>query len=408
MFHTNGFGSITMGSNVRDLVALTNEALSISITQKKSIIDTNIIRSALHRQTWDLQSQVRSVQDHGILFYQIGRAVAQNVLLSNCSLDPISIYMKKKSCNEGDSYLYKWYLELGTSMKKLTILLYLLSCSAGSVAQDLWSLPELDEKNGITSYGLVENDSDLVHGLLEVEGTLVGSSQTEKGCSQFDNDRVTLLLRPEPRNPLDMMKNGSCSIKSEFEEGEGEGEGVLDPQRIEEDLFNHIVWAPRIWCPWGFRYNQIESPNELGFPYWARSFRGKRIIYDEEDGLQQNDSEFLQSGTMQYQTRDRSSKEQGFFRISQFIWDPADPLFFLFKDQPFVSVFSHREFFADEEMSKGLLTSQTDLPTSIYKRWFIKNTQEKYFELLIYRQRWLRTNSSLSNGFFRSNTPSES
>ncbi|KAJ7941074.1 Protein Ycf2, partial [Quillaja saponaria] len=144
MFHPNGFGSITMGSNVRDLVALTNEALSISIIQKKSIIDTNIIRSALHRQTWDLRSQVRSVQDHGILFYQIGRAVSQNVLLSNCSIDPISIYMKKKSCNEGDSYLYKWYFELGTSMKKLTILLYLLSCSAGSVAQDLWSLPGPD------------------------------------------------------------------------------------------------------------------------------------------------------------------------------------------------------------------------------------------------------------------------
>nr|USG53786.1 hypothetical protein RF2 [Nanocnide lobata]USG53803.1 hypothetical protein RF2 [Nanocnide lobata] len=411
MFHTNGFEAITVGSNVRDLASLNNEALSISITQKKSIIDTNLIRSALHRQTWDLRSQVRSVQDHGILFYQIGRAVAQNVLLSNCSIDPISIYMKKKSCNKGDSYLYKWYLELGTSMKKLTILLYLLSCSAGSVAQDLWSLPELDEKNGITSYGLVENDSDLVHGLLEVEGTLVGSSRTKKDCSQFDNDRVTLLLRPEARNPLDMMQNGSWSMvdqrflyeqyKSEFEEGEG----VLDPQGIEEDLFNNIVWAPRIWRPWGFRYNQIESPNELGFPYWARSFRGKRISYDEEDGLQENDSEFLQGGTMQYQTRDRSSKEQGFFRISQFIWDPADPLFFLFKDQPFVSVFSHREFFADEEMSKGLLTSQTDLPTS---RWFIKNTQEKYFELLIYRQRWLRTNSSLSNGFFRSNTPSES
>nr|WEG92325.1 hypothetical protein RF2 [Oemleria cerasiformis]WEG92326.1 hypothetical protein RF2 [Oemleria cerasiformis] len=416
MFHTNGFGSITMGSNVRDLVALTNEALSISITQKKSIIDTNIIRSALHRQTWDLRSQVRSVQDHGILFYQIGRAVAQNVLLSNCSIDPISIYMKKKSCNEGDSYLYKWYFELGTSMKKLTILLYLLSCSAGSVAQELWSLPRPDEKNGITSYGLVENDSDLVHGLLEVEGAPVGSSRTEKDCSQFDNDRVTLLLRPEPRNPLDMMQNGSCSIvdqrflyeqyESEFEFEEGEG--VLDPQRIEEDLFNHIVWAPRIWRPWGFLFDCIERPNELGFPDWVRSFRGKRIIYDEEDGLQENDSEFLQSGTMQYQTRDRSSKEQGFFRISQFIWDPADPLFFLFQDQPFISVFSHREFFADEEMSKGLLTSQTDVPTSIYKRWFIKNTQERYFELLIHRQRWLRTNSSLSNGFFHSNTPSES
>ena len=73
-----------------------------------------------------------------------------------------------------------------------------------------------------------------------------------------------------------------------------------------------------------------------------------------------------------------------------------------------VSMFSHREFFADEEMSKGLLTSQTDPPTSIYKRWFIKNTQEKHFKLLIHRQRWLRTKSSLSNGFFHYNTLSES
>nr|AYP33516.1 hypothetical chloroplast RF21 [Heliconia acuminata] len=414
MFHTNGFGSITVGSNARDLVALINEALSISITQKKSIIETNTIRSALHRQTWDLRSQVRSVQDHGILFYQIGRAVAQNVLLSNCPIDPISIYMKKKSCKEGDSYLYKWYFELGTSMKKLTILLYLLSCSAGSVAQDLWSSPGPDEKNWITSYGFVENDSDLVHGLLEVEGALVGSSRTEKDCSQFDNNRVTLLLRSEPRNQLDMMQNGSCSIVDQrflyekYESGFEEGEGAVDPQQIEEDLFNHIVWAPRIWRPCGNLFDCIERPTELGFPYWAGSFRGKRIIYHKEDELQENDSEFLQSGTMQYQTRDRSSKEQGFFRISQFIWDPADPFFFLFKDQPFVSVFSRREFFADEEMSKGLITSQTNPPTSIYKRWFIKNTQEKHFELLIHRQRWLRSNSSLSNGSFRSNTLSES
>ncbi|CAN7027807.1 unnamed protein product [Brassica oleracea var. botrytis] len=405
-----------MGSSAQDLVALTNEALSISITQKKSIIDTNTIRYTLHRQTWDLQSQVRSVQDHGILFYQIGRVVAQNVLISNCPIYPISIYMKKKSCNEGDSYLYKWYFELGTSMKKFTILLYLLSCSAGSVAQDLWSLPGPDEKNRIASYGFIENDSDLFHGLLEVQGALVGSSRTEKDCSQFDNDRVTLLFLSEPRDPLYMMQYGSCSIvdqrflyekyESEFEEGEGEA--VLDPEHIEEDLFNHIVWTPRIWRPRGFLFDCIVRPNELGFPYLAGSFRGKLIIYDEKYELQENDSELLQSETMQYQRRDRSSKEQGFFRISQFIWDPADPLFFLFKDQPFVSVFSHREFFADEEMSKGLLTSHTDPPTSIYKRWFIKNTQEKHFELLIQRQRWLRTNSSLSNGFFRSNTLSES
>nr|YP_010601414.1 hypothetical protein RF2 [Ceratocephala testiculata]YP_010601431.1 hypothetical protein RF2 [Ceratocephala testiculata]QFV18864.1 Ycf2 [Ceratocephala falcata]QFV18881.1 Ycf2 [Ceratocephala falcata]WAL35703.1 hypothetical protein RF2 [Ceratocephala testiculata]WAL35704.1 hypothetical protein RF2 [Ceratocephala testiculata] len=441
MFHTNGFGSINMGSNARDLVALTNEALSISITQNKSIIDTNTIRSALHKQTWDLRAHVRWAQDHGILFYQIGRAIAQNVLLSS-PIDPISSYMKRNSCQEVDSYLYKWYFELGTSMKKLTILLYLLSCSAGSVAQDLWSPPGPDEKNGITSYGVVENDSDLVHGLLEVEGFLVGSSLTEKDCSPFYNDRVTLLLRSEPRNPLDMMQTGSYSIvdqrfldekyELEFEEEGGEGEGALDPQQLEEDLFNHIVWAPRIWHPWGNLFDCIERPNELGFPYWARSFRGRRIIshnriyhneeddlqenddlpedraLQEEDELQENDSEFLQSGTMQYQTRDRFSKEQGFFQISQFIWDPADPFVFLFKDPPSGSVFSRRELFADEEMFDRLLTSQRKSPKSLYKRWLIKKARQKYFELLIRRQRWLRTNSSLSNGSFRSNTLFES
>ncbi|KAL6496064.1 Protein Ycf2 [Orobanche hederae] len=78
MFHTNGFGS--MGYNARELGAFTNEALSISITQKKSILDTNTLRSALHRQTWDLRAHVRSVQDHGLLSYQIGRAVAQMYL----------------------------------------------------------------------------------------------------------------------------------------------------------------------------------------------------------------------------------------------------------------------------------------------------------------------------------------
>ncbi|XLU54748.1 hypothetical protein S245_049396, partial [Arachis hypogaea] len=127
---------------------------------------------------------------------------------------------------------------------------------------------------------------------------------TEKGYSQFDNDRVTLLLRSEPRNPLNMIQKGSYFIvdqrflyekyESEFEEGEG----VLDPQQMEEDLFNHIVWAPRIWRPWGFLFNCIERPNELGFSYWAMSFRGKRIIYEEEDEFQENYSEFLQGGTM--------------------------------------------------------------------------------------------------------------
>lgn len=37
--------------------------------------------------------------------------------------------------------------------------------------QGHWSITGPDGKNGINSCGLVENDTDLVLGLLEVEGT---------------------------------------------------------------------------------------------------------------------------------------------------------------------------------------------------------------------------------------------
>nr|YP_009141401.1 hypothetical chloroplast RF21 [Lathyrus odoratus]AIL55927.1 hypothetical chloroplast RF21 [Lathyrus odoratus] len=409
IFNTNRLGSITLGSNVPDLVALTNEALSISIIQKKSILDTNIIRSALHRQTWDFRSHIREIQDHGILVYQIGRALSQNLLLSNCSIDPISIYMKKTSCQEGDPYLYKWYVELGRSMKKLTILLYLLSCSAGSVAQDFFSLPGPNENNdGITSYRLLENDSDLVHGLLEIEGALLGPSETG---SRFDNDGVPLLLRPEPRNPLKMIQNGSSSILDQrflyekYEPGfeEGEGVGVYDPKPLElevaEDVFNPILWAPRLWRPWCFLFD--EGSNELRFPDWEGSFQEK----DDYDEKGENDSELLQDGTMQDQTRVRSSNEQGFFQISKFIWDPGDPLSLLFQEDP---VFSHQEEFSPDEQI--LLTSQTKRTYWKYlnERWLRKDMEEQNLRFSIERERWFRTNISVSNEFFRSNTLYES
>nr|YP_009436360.1 hypothetical chloroplast RF2 [Cyphia belfastica]YP_009436385.1 hypothetical chloroplast RF2 [Cyphia belfastica]ATG26538.1 hypothetical chloroplast RF2 [Cyphia belfastica]ATG26563.1 hypothetical chloroplast RF2 [Cyphia belfastica] len=475
MFHTNGFESITMGSTARDVVALTNEALSISLSQGKSIIDTNTIRSALHRQTWDLRAHVIPVQNYRLLFYQIGRAVAQNLLLSNCPIDPISIYMHKTLCIEGDSYVYKSYFELGMSMKKLTILLYLLNCSAGSVAQDLWSRPGPDENNGIASGRLVENNSDLVHGLLEVEGVLAGFSRPEKDCSQFDKDRVTLLLRPEPRNPSYMIQNGFCSMldqrfiyqKDESAE-EYQGGVKIDPQKV---LSDYIVWAPRIWSPWGFLFDWVEraNDNELGFPYWASSFWAQQIqfIVEEydEDELEENDQEndsdydedegeqnpdpleeleekeqkkerglyykledpdddgfekrydefdydddaayeaFLQS-VYQTRARIRSSKEQVLFKISRFIWDPGNPLFVLSEDPVLASMFSHREFFAEEELLRWFITSEIK---SMYKSWIFDETLEKRFEWLIHRLSWLRrTKSSLSNGSFRSNTLSES
>ena len=74
-----------------------------------------------------------------------------------------------------------------------------------------------------------------------------------------------------------MMQNESCFFVDQrfiYEQYESEFEGVLDQQHTKEDLFNHIVWAPRIWCPWAFLFNCIKRPNELGLPFWARSFWG--------------------------------------------------------------------------------------------------------------------------------------
>nr|YP_009435089.1 hypothetical chloroplast RF2 [Lobelia laxa]YP_009435114.1 hypothetical chloroplast RF2 [Lobelia laxa]ATG25090.1 hypothetical chloroplast RF2 [Lobelia laxa]ATG25117.1 hypothetical chloroplast RF2 [Lobelia laxa] len=473
-FQANGFAAITMGSNAQDLIALTNEALSISISHGKSIIDENTIRFARHRQTWDLRAHLIPVQNSRLLFYQIGRAVAQNLLLSNCPIDPISIYLQKTFCNEGDSYLYRSYAELGMSTKKLTILLYLLNCSAGSVAQDLWSPPEPDENNRIAYGRLVENDFDLVHGLLEIEGILEGFSRTdlegfsrtEKDCSQFDKDRVPLLLRPEPRNPSDMIQNGFQSMIDQKFLYESEevfiGGEKVNPQKV---FSNFIVWAPRIWSPWGFLFDWVErtNDNELGVPYWSSSFWAKQIQFVledyDEDELEENDSyddedegepnpdplqedgqkkergvyyklddqdndgfepqfdrfdyevgdkfyeAFLQSIYLT-RARIRISKEQVLFRISQFIWNPGNPFFVLSEDPALASMFSHREFFADadEEIFKWFITSEIK---SMRKSWIFEETQEKRFEGLNHRRRWLRRTNS-SNGSFRSNTLSES
>ncbi|CAL5178980.1 unnamed protein product [Lathyrus oleraceus] len=107
--------------------------------------------------------------------------------------------MKKTSCQGGGFLFVQMVRRTWTSMKKLTILLYLLSCSAGSVAQDFLSLPGLNENNdGITSYRLLENDSDLVHGLLEIEGALLGPSETG---SRLDNDGVHCFFGPNQEIP---------------------------------------------------------------------------------------------------------------------------------------------------------------------------------------------------------------
>lgn len=121
----------------------------------------------------------------------------------------------------------------------------------------------------------------------------------------------------------------------EFEKGNG----MVKPELLEERIFNSITWAPRIWGPWDnlFDCRDRYAEYDWGFSYgyWSGSKQIKEdelsetaiysnyfwYIYHKKGEVQETDSDFLQSGTMQYQTRDISFKEEGFFRISQLIWD---------------------------------------------------------------------------------------
>ncbi|MCD9641180.1 hypothetical protein HAX54_027140 [Datura stramonium] len=64
----------------------------------------------------------------------------------------------------------------------------------------------------------------------------------------------------------------------------------------------------------------IERPNELGFPIGPGHFGASGSFMMKRMSFKRMIRGSCRSGTLQYQTRDRSSKEQGLFRIS---WDPA-------------------------------------------------------------------------------------
>nr|YP_009158473.1 hypothetical protein [Dioon spinulosum]YP_009158492.1 hypothetical protein [Dioon spinulosum]AFS64418.1 hypothetical protein [Dioon spinulosum]AFS64485.1 hypothetical protein [Dioon spinulosum]BAR93679.1 hypothetical protein [Dioon spinulosum]BAR93698.1 hypothetical protein [Dioon spinulosum]BDI62879.1 hypothetical protein RF2 [Dioon spinulosum] len=516
----NEFGSRTIGSNARDLAALANEALSIGITQKKSVIDTDTIRLALYRQTWGLQSmdnQVGSGQNYEILPYKVGKAVIQNTLRRNSSMNPLSI--NNELWKKRFYYLSKWYLEpsiAGTTMKELTILPHILGCLAGSAARDSWFISEQNRENWIPLDRFAEHDFDLASGLLEsllVEFPWLGICR-----GKSDKNQITFAPQSETRNHLNMMRKGVSSMVNKMfiykEYGLKFQQETPDARQMDEKLVNNIVWAPRIWRLSFLRSNlfdRTKRPNELGFSYQFGLFQEEQISYCKRvrenlgslqkgphkkgfyvhernhSNARQKNLQHIQSQledislqerfemlgvfqfSIQYQMRSKSSKKPMFFLGRRFLWDPTG---FLFQDQHLV--FSRREFFANEEMLKRLYITygsirrqekhlfpkksiqgafrrynskfmtnsamnswkqlplaekehieafkriqaigirlkriQPYTPTFLYQRWLIENPQEKVdrFELLIHRQRWLETNSSLSNESFLYNTLSES
>nr|YP_010184960.1 Ycf2 [Pseudotsuga brevifolia]QVH34639.1 Ycf2 [Pseudotsuga brevifolia] len=452
---SNEFASRTIGYDARDLAALVNEALLISITRNKSVIDTNTIRLALQKHISSFQSMDGSGQNDKRLIYKVGKAVIQNTLRRNSPMNPLST--KKELWKKRFSYLSEWYLEPSiaeTTMKEFTILPHILGCLAGAAARDSWSISERNRENWIPLDRFAEHDFDLASSLLEsllVEFPWLGICR-----GKSDKDQITFVPQPKTRNHLDMIR-----FLKEYELKfiqETLGAKKMD-RDTDEELINNIVWAPRTWRLSFLRSNRFDRtkrPNSLGSSYQFRSFQEGQI----------RRSQISIETSMQY----KPSKKPMVFLGKRFLWDP-----FLFQEQ--CLVFSRREFFANEELLKRLYITHSSMrrafkygffpkksiqgafrrynsksmtnsvlvmnswkplylvgkehiedfkriqaigirlermqpysPLFTYQRWLIENPREKVdrFESLIHRQRWLGTHSFLSNESFLYNTLSES
>nr|YP_010471525.1 hypothetical protein RF2 [Gastrodia flexistyla]UVG40864.1 hypothetical protein RF2 [Gastrodia flexistyla] len=341
MFRSNKNKINTDSFTMIDLITIINEVLSLSITRNSYNIEMNTIISAYHIINWNYISKIISIKKNDILLYQIGRAFINNIFIRNFILDPISIYMKNKSYIRWNYSLYKWYLEFGTSIKKLTILFYIFSCSAGLIAKDLFYLYEDEGSNKIILYEFLDNEFYIVKGLLQLEGDvsiyLPNFFGIERELHNFYNNKITLFNRLKLiywQEWFDVIKDKLFSIiynqfifikknyELEFDNNIYEGK-FSNCNKFENDSVQNITWAPSI--------EQLCD----------------NIYYFIKIG-----SEYLK-----YQLRIK--------------------------------------YIFSEEYLKVLIVSQTNFPAYTSKRWFRNIKKLKNLDFLIYNQRFIIINRFL-------------
>jgi len=118
--------------------------------------------------------------------------------------------------------------------------------------------------------------------------------------------------------------------------------------------FNHIVWAPRIWSPWAFYLIVSKGPIHWDFPIGPGHFRvsGSFLMKKSFKRMIRSSCRVEPCSTI-YNID--LPKNKAFFWINQFIWDPSNPLFFLFKDQPLSLCFHIENSLQMKRCQKGFL-----------------------------------------------------
>nr|UXF57925.1 hypothetical chloroplast RF21 [Gastrodia bawanglingensis] len=339
MFRSNKNKRNTDSFTMIDLITIINEVLSLSITRNSYNIDMNTIISAYHIINWNYTSKIISIKKNDILLYQIGRAFINNVFIRDFILDPISIYMNNKSYIRWNYYLYKWYLEFGTSIKKLTILFYIFSCSAGLIAKDLCSLYE-EVGNKIILYEFIDNEFYIVKGLLQLEVDvsiyLPNFFGIERELHNSYNNKITLFNRLKLiywKEWFDVIKDKLFSI-----------------------IYNQFIF--------------IKKNYELEF---------YNNIYEDEGKFLQFENDSVQNITW------APSIEQLCDNIYYFIKIGSEYLKYQLRIK----------YIFSEEYLKVLIVSQTNFPAYTSKRWFRNIKKLKNLDFLIYNHRFIIINRFL-------------
>nr|YP_009667565.1 Ycf2 [Cheilolejeunea xanthocarpa]QCW58340.1 Ycf2 [Cheilolejeunea xanthocarpa] len=393
LFYSN-FGARTIGYNMRDLAALTNEISLISLTKNQSFIYTNIIKLAFHRQAFGFthtKNQPNFQQNFKILLYKIGRAIIQNLLVTSSSTTPLNInyYLWKRKFY----YLSKWYYEPSINesiVKESNIIIYVLGCLAGIAARDSWILTE--ENNYDSSIPLdksVENDLDLAFSILESFSIEFSWLETCKTQNLNYNKQKKIQMFPTI-NKLSIMQNGIFSITNKnifYNHNDSNYNGPKNLNRI-SSKFKKTTWSPRYWrlsfsrsqlFDWIKRPNDFEFLQNLKFSrkiYFERkNYYNQRINNEKEQllyerilprirkrNIQELESQFEEilleeqfeilgsfCPSTQYEMEHQLSNKPRLFIGKRILWDPTS---YFFRIRHFI--FSRREFFVDEEMLRRL------------------------------------------------------
>nr|YP_010033306.1 Ycf2 [Diplophyllum taxifolium]QOW40214.1 Ycf2 [Diplophyllum taxifolium] len=420
LLYFNEFGPRTMGYNIRDLAALTNEISLISLTKNTSFVYDDIIKLAFNRQILGFShtnNKPNYQQNLKILLYKIGRAIIQNTILHDFATNPLNIsnYLWKRKFY----YLSKWYLEPSMDdsiIKESTILVHVLSCLAGIAARDSWFLLEKDVNKSISLDKSIENDLDLAYSILE---TFSSDFPLLETCENqfFDGKKKKphILLT---KNFSNIMHNGIFAITDKSignTQNDSQDEYLLVRNKTINRIiseFKNTAWSPRSWrlnfCrshlfDWIKRPTDFEFFHTFGFSK-KKNFEKKnhedqfigrkkeQLFYERilprvrKRNVEELESQFENilleeqfeilgffNSTTQYKMEYQLNNKPRLFIGKRVLWDPIGSF-----PQLRRFVFSSREFFVDEEMLRRLYITygvrrerERSLSSHRIKRFFI-------------------------------------